>query len=829
MAMKSRKVISALSIGLSALMTLTPTMTAFAAEPEPEPTGGTESTESSTVMLVNPVVTAEAQSECGDVQEAVAEAVSAVSDMGDAFVGAPPVEGEGFEISNPEISELVTAVEDAQIVSDETDSVSDIESNLNTASEAVSEVKEDLEEAEVSNFEADVQAQEAVEDVISAIEVADNAESSVAQSNEQIASLSEAAFNTEDSVEAQAICDSIDKVVADTKADLESKQELFDKLSGQYETAKQKLLDAQAQFKQSVQSASSDTAKAAESVAKAQAEVDKISDALEDAQKAIATEVSAADKIDKTEATVDSNKNWDTQREVMKAVVEGYIITQLESEAISNVKWERVQGVDKQDLNYCKMTYTDSEGNSVTRYFNFDRIDKQYNADRFNGNALGGSTVIAIFEKSAEEVGANTYLAGKYGEIKNDTTRKNLANSGAFTVYAYTDASGVTHYYDQTDLAEAVSKGEISESDVHEVIQNQNNLLHAGNVWVASSNISANSKWLTGNTQIARNIKAAFGDTKGQELYNQALELEVFISGTSELAEKYAQYTEATEQAKEAVDAVAGEVESLEDAISVLEESCEDQNRIVKACETLGVEDVASFLGIEVSEEDAEALNNMTLEEAIGYLDELLDAARNKMSQAINDYEALKTQAQEIRDAIGDKFVTPEPASNPDTDGGTDAELGEAVTITDSVTPLAGEIPTSPVADDSVSASESIVPTLIDVDGEILEGTRSDVPNVLGASLNRSEGADEEIVNTLRSIVPNVTIEDEDVAKVQSPVEKVTIGDKKTPLSSFDTVDTTDDIDMSSISWWWLLIIFLLGATGKKLYEQYKEKHNKTA
>ncbi|MBP3198053.1 MAG: hypothetical protein J6N21_13745 [Butyrivibrio sp.] len=65
------------------------------------------------------------------------------------------------------------------------------------------------------------------------------------------------------------------------------------------------------------------------------------------------------------------------------SAVENYIIPQIEGKNVTNFKCEKVYGFDRQNYNYFVVTY-EEDGVPVTRYFNYDRVDKVANADRYN-------------------------------------------------------------------------------------------------------------------------------------------------------------------------------------------------------------------------------------------------------------------------------------------------------------------------------------------------------------------------------------------------------------------------------------------------------------
>ncbi len=833
MKIRNKKVLTALSVGLSAMMTFTPTLTAFAAEGEPDnsasntTSGGEENTSATSI-------TAEASAQCDVASEAVSDAVDAVSDMMSVYEQSAPEASEGYAQSNPEVADLVNALADVstaetasaqavqadgqgEAVQSEVQASNDIEAHLNETAEAVAEVKDQLPIIESSNAEAEAEALDVVDSVVAAVDVADKAESAIETTKQEVASLITDAQAAGTKTEADQIVEKINTEVKEAKEDLELKQEAFDKLSTQYDGAKTKLLETQKKFETALATSSTAVAKAAEEVEKARVEVAQIEGEMKEAQDAINEEKASAGDISSAMELVDDNGKWENQDKAMKAVVTGYIIPQLEKEAISNIEWKYVKGIDRQDYNYVQLTYTDSKGEIVTRFFNYDRIDKIKSTDPYKN--LGSSKAIAVYEKSAEEIGANDYLMQKY----NNTIPSNyssLCKDGSFRVFAYTDDAGATHYYDQADLASAVANGEVTEDQVHEVVQNANGLVYGnGQAYLVAKDTASIEKYLIGNTIVAKYLKELYGESKGQELLNGAAATNTFMSSVSDLAEKYNAYTEATVEAKKAVETAKEEVENLETAIGTLAEASEG-NRILTACEVLGVDDVAGFLGLELSEEDAGALNEMTLEEAISYLDDVLESARQKMDAAFDTYETVKKQADEVKEQLGDKFRESQPGSTqPDATG------GDAVTIPDGGVPLSDfdGVYTAPAAEPGAPSTGdidtgSLVPSSI-VLPALSEQTGTFVaPEVLGVSLNGTEVSDSQgTTNINNPLVPKGNFTRRNTNQKDKEIVKITDDDP----ALAGAIPAEENVQMS---WWWLLLIGLFGAAGKAIYDKYQER-----
>lgn len=98
---------------------------------------------------------------------------------------------------------------------------------------------------------------------------------------------------------------------------------------------------------------------------------------------------------------------------------------------------------------------------------------------------------------------------------------------------------------------------------------------------------------------------------------------------------------------------------------------------------------------------------------------------------------------------------------------------------------------------------------------------------VLGVRVNENNGvaedqgttqiADNQVARAAAAVATNDKI---DKAKNNSTKQNVKkVNDSEVPLAAIPNMD--DEVEMN---WMWLLIIFLLGATGKKMYDEYKKK-----
>jgi hypothetical protein len=618
----NQKLISAMLVGISAMMSISSPITAYAQDdennipditPETAETSENENTESSSEESV----TAEAQELAAETTEAIEEA--------------------------SETLETIENVEEASIES------------LDTAAEKIDDVETDLLEADQADQAADEAAVEMVENVDEAVKVAESAQKSAQEAKEQVEDLVEDITTAESVEDAQKSYDELVKVIEDTSFDINAKKEYFNELNGKYEEAKERLVQAEADYEAALNDASDDATAAREELEKAQAEVDTLGTIVEETKEKMEAQVEPAKEIkDSADKVV---VDWGPQRNFMYTIIREYYIPQLVDSGATDIKVEKyVKGYDTQDYNYNIITYKDSNGQKQTLYFNYDRADKYIKENnRYDNNALGKSTDIVIFEKTQEEIDANDYLKKYFAANPTNENIRNMANSGKLDVFAYVE-DGKTQFMVRKELEDALENGSITidqegklymgDAEIHEVIQNQNSKVHGG-------------------TNVVDTSDQAFID---------------FYTKAQERVDTYTNYEVAVENAGNAVDEAVEKAEQLEDAIDTLKDN--RTNRIVKATEVLGVDDIAAYLNIEVTPEEANLLNNMTLNQAIRYLDRKLSEAKDKVAEAQADLDIILEQKEAGKaeyEAVVAKYSTaPEEEKETEVKAEEKAEKAEA-------------------------------------------------------------------------------------------------------------------------------------------------------
>ena len=618
---KDNKIIFALTVGISTMMALNTGITAYA---ESEDAVADTNTPSENVEQSVEAPASEVQESAQQVVEQVQETTEAVDTAASSAeemmtqMSETVTPDDGGTVAAPAVEALAQEVEQAQ--------EEQLVENIQEASETVEEVSTQASEAVVYDTTANEAAVETVEAVNEVVTTADNMAGLVEDTNAKADELVETIENTDDKDVARDTYTELETLVAQTQETVDQQQAYIDEMTQQYDDAKQALLEAEAKYEEAVNAAEGNVEEAENALVSAQETVENIESALEEAQDKLDYEKAAADAINDATLICD----WANQRAYLKLLVVNYIIPQMEGEMIDpdTVVVKRPASFDTQDYNYYSFTYTDSQGNEVTRFFNYDRADKKLSKNRYSN--LGTSEQIVVYEKSQDEIEANNHLFDYYkgaSFTRNELT--SMANSGQLDVFVYEDADNNKTYWVREELNAAIERGEIVKTSDGYVFTQENEEL-AGTV-VTEVVQAANSKVRGGEYII---------DT------SNAPDLETFLANADATADQYQALSLVVTDTKEAIESAQGEVDELKGAIGTLKNK--HGNPVLKAVDALGVNDVATYLGIEVTQDQADVLNNMTVREAIAYLDAMLAGANAKVEEATATLNTLNEKLDEI-------------------------------------------------------------------------------------------------------------------------------------------------------------------------------------
>lgn len=893
----NRRLVSALTVGISAMMALATPITAYAngeatAPVDDNPTPATESNASSQTESA-PAVTEPAEAQAEVVQEAVAaepvqientdasqeqlqsaavEAKTAANEILSSDTGAKA--GEAGAVADAQINDVITA---ANAIVNDADGDPAALTSLGAAADKAGEVKQVLDEAGEADKQADVHEAEMVseaknvsDNVTEATKKADDMLKDTEETQKKADALIESINKAESAEDANKAYDDLTKLVDDTKFNLDALQTFYDGLLKSYNEAKGKLLEAEqnmqkaeTEFSNKLGSADQTTQDAQQDIADAKEKVDKLADALDKVEDKL------SDAADVEGLKNASGKDWagkiagniDKKRGVMKSVVENYYMTQkLKVDLVRGegyeTTWqfikegdndESMYSIDKQEYNYAKFTYyyKDEDGKIVqgTKYFNWDSIEKQYNGNwQTNANATAGD-VIVVYEKTQDEYEANKLLNEKYnGIIKNTNKLRTMVNNGQMDVYVYEGADGKKEYIAIDDVNKMIAEGTIVKdadgnmmvdgtgAKLKLVVQNQNNLFHNANCLVVGSNarlkyyaydegssVSGLLKEMLGDkleTIIAEN--QAFNDfiTKGETTANK---------NAAKLSGKYADFDTATYKAEQAVAIARQEADKLSDAIDELKSQ---KKRSTLAVDVLGVDDVASHFGIEVSEEEAAKLNDMTVRQVLDELDKLLEKSNKKVETAQSNLTKLQNdfgQAKTDLDATLLRLNPVRPVTvqvSGDVAGEAaqrtaDNAAAAAVAVTVATPSPAAVVAApsgdaqqeaAPVVDQRRAARQASADALTAGGEENASGAATTIEDGGVALAETAETETGELKEEINEAA--VSIEDEDTAKgllEEAPVQE------------------------ENMSFWWLLLIALLGEAGREMYVKHKKKQEEKA
>lgn len=265
-----------------------------------------------------------------------------------------------------------------------------------------------------------------------------------------------------------------------------------------------------------------------------------------------------------------------------------------------------------------------------------------------------------------------------------------------------------------------------------------------------------------------------------------------FLNGAKDLLDKYGRIVDEAEVAQEKL---ATSEKKVDDLIEAIDDLKNQDNKILTAVEALGVEDLATYFGIDADAEEAAKLNEMTLDEAIKYLDDKLAKAKENLNQAKIEADGLKDKLDEAENDLKNTIrrLTPQTPEAMDDTPVIDA-TGDDTTV---VAILPTETGTTTVDLNQIVANANIAY------GQVAGANRDEVVAI----------GDNEIPLT------------GEVEKKTSPKKEkngnkkvAQIGDNEVPLAG-----TIVDKEAAH-SWWWWILVAIASAFG---YGTYKYNDSK--
>ncbi|SCY16118.1 hypothetical protein [Butyrivibrio sp. INlla14] len=816
-----------------------------------------------------------------DIQPVVVDAADEAKELADDAVIVGPVAEQVIK----EVTEAAQAV-----YNDSSDVTADGEptavAELESAAADMDVVKDELKEADAENAKAEeavVKIEESSKEAFGAAKEADEWAGNILADTTDATTMSEdlmAAINGAQSIEAaNKAYEDYGQLVNDITAEdslLRAKQEYYNSILAQYNTALDALRQAENELKEAelayakrLGNAKTQTSEVQEKMASAEQKVNNLLEVVSDAQQALADDAENARIMNETFHKIKGATQWENKRNIVREYVENFIIHKKADE----VTWQFVQGFDHQDYNYDMVSYKE-DGKTVTRYFNIDNLDKLDKGNKFGD--LGNSWGVVAYEKSEEEVKANDALVKKYGNYFNDE-RRNLANQGFYEVYAYGDEDD-RKYVVKEEFDRMVESGEVTEADgvysagdyeVTKIVQNKNNLLHDANVFVIAEDHDLEDYYIHDGRRdkkfqekmmkaLMYNHSKEEAERIFQDIRDANYRLNKYM--IEDMDKNYVKNDDGTYSHKiastvsvyqVAVDSALSEVKEAQEEAVKLSDMIDDlykerKRRTVLAKDVLEISDMVSFLGLEAEGEEAEKLNQMTVSEAIALLGDKLNEANQKvedagqkLSRLQSGYDSALTSLNEVIARLTPTVIAPAANRTGGASSGSEASSTETTDAetTDAATPTFATFTTTVQAasgggrDTAVEISDSNGTTQVSENPEapglaVVNASATALGNAAvqdnsGASGAGGSGA----ADLAESTGATTTIVDEEVA-LSDAVEQsdelsfektVTIADEDVALSG------TPDIPAppKKMSWWWLVIILLLGERGRELYAKY--------
>lgn len=451
-------VIRAISIGLSAMMAMTP-VTALASEVNPQPEGDKEPLEE------------------GQNQETIQEIADAAKQT------AEEIKKEGSE-------EVTTVVNDVKGVEEKGTALDKAADALNDSQTAVEDeagkVIEDLEKVKKADKSVDGSLEETKKDVDLAVAAANQADQALAEKKtvyeQQVAEISSA----KTAEEARNAYDAAKKTEEEAKQTYEDAVAKYDEDKKAYDAAVAAVGEAQKAYDEAVGNAEKDAEAAKKALKDAQDKAEALKAEADKSGEAVAN--SAAYKIAELEKKIqsDSKRDWNQLDKLFIAIMNDYYLPRQED--VASVKSNVVTKYPDDSKNYFTVVYTDKNGEEQTAYYNYkldddknllifkktfeDVLVKEGEEAKYVINGEDGAVAYSCTEAelkdkldSGEIINVGTEEKPEYAKVNKDGTTTTLVETGTKTEgnvktdVAVSDTS-VSYVYDPaTDTYTRVEKG----------------------------------------------------------------------------------------------------------------------------------------------------------------------------------------------------------------------------------------------------------------------------------------------------------------------------------------------------------------------------------
>ena len=432
---KNEKVIRAMAIGISAMLMASSPLTALAAEGEGTTPEGNDNKNITVTPEAGIADQAQAAAKEADkaVEMAEKSATDVKSEVADQVVAGEAKDTQGKDLSQ-DILDANAKVEDKNVEGG---------SSLKAAESAVESADTELGVAEANDKLSDAELNKAADAAANAGQTAAEAKDAMQDAqnkvNGQIENIKDAASITD----ANAAYEEVKTTVDQAQADFDAKLGEYNTAKTAYEEAAQKVADYEKAYEAAINSADANADAAAAELAVAQKNAEALAKALEAAKGAVDKSAAGAMDIADKEALTqgDQGLNWRNEDKLFISIMQNYYLPE-----VLNIKGDttvvRKQGKDNNTMNYFEVTYTDENGVTQHKYYNFLMDDKDAKGDQKDQDN------IVIFEKRLEEI---------------NWEKEQETNPDQYVVKEVIDGKEVTSVISKDELKAGIEGGSIAE------------------------------------------------------------------------------------------------------------------------------------------------------------------------------------------------------------------------------------------------------------------------------------------------------------------------------------------------------------------------------
>lgn len=432
---KNEKVIRAMAIGISAMLMASSPLTALAAEGEGNSSEGNE--DKNITVTPEAGVCDQAEAAAKDADKAVEGAEKSAADV-KAEVADQVVAGEAKDTQGKDLSQDIldanAKVEDKTVEGG---------SSLKAAESAVESADTELGVAEANDKLSDAELNKAADAAANAGQTAAEAKDAMQDAQKKVDGQIENIKDAASITDANAAYEEVKTTVDQAQADFDAKLGEYNTAKTAYEEAAQKVADYEKAYEEAVNNADANAETAAAELKAAQENAKALATALEAAKSAVDTSAKGALDIADKEALTqgDQGLNWRNEDKLFISIMQNYYLPE-----VLNIKGDttvvRKQGKDNNTMNYFEVTYTDENGVTQHKYYNFLMDDKDAKGDQKDQDN------IVIFEKRLEEI---------------NWEKEQETNPDQYVVKEEIDGKEVTSVISKDKLQEGIEDGSIAE------------------------------------------------------------------------------------------------------------------------------------------------------------------------------------------------------------------------------------------------------------------------------------------------------------------------------------------------------------------------------